>query len=149
MSPEPFQDPESSRCVLLAHRDHGLTEGMRSLLDTKFETVVMVANETSLIKSSSGMNPSLVVVDLSLADGDALGLIHRWRERFPDTKLIVLGAHDESSVSHSIIEAGADGYVVLREIANDLLLAIDQVNAGLVYEKRVGSAPENGAPEPA
>jgi hypothetical protein len=35
-------------CVLLADRHHGLTEGVRGLLETAFGTVLMVADEASL-----------------------------------------------------------------------------------------------------
>ena len=34
---------EVNRCVLLADRHHGLSEGVRGLLETVFEVVVMVA----------------------------------------------------------------------------------------------------------
>ena len=35
---------EVVRCVLLADRHHGLTEGVRGLLETSFDAVVMVAD---------------------------------------------------------------------------------------------------------
>ena len=53
-------------CVLLADRHHGLTEGVRGLLETAFATVVMVADEASLIDAASRLTPEIAVVDLSL-----------------------------------------------------------------------------------
>ena len=61
-------------CVLLADRHHDLTEGVRGLLETAFETVVMVADEASLLEGASRLRPDVAVVDLSLAGDHGLGL---------------------------------------------------------------------------
>jgi hypothetical protein len=42
-----------SDCVLLADRHHGLSEGIRGLLETSFNSVFPVADETSLIEGGS------------------------------------------------------------------------------------------------
>ena len=62
-------------CVLLADSHKELSEGVRGLLETKFATVVMVADETSLIEASGRLRPDMVVVDISLSrhDGFELG----------------------------------------------------------------------------
>jgi DNA-binding NarL/FixJ family response regulator len=116
--------------ALLAGRHHGLSEGIRSLLQTVFEVVVMVADETSLLESAKRLAPNLAVVDLSLAAEDGIGLLRRLRSLCPTLKLIVISAHDETSVSQSVLAAGADGFVLQRRIGTDLLLAVDTVRAG-------------------
>lgn len=120
----------SDRCVLLADRHHGLSEGLRGLLGTQFETVVMVADEASLMAAASRLQPLLAVVDLSLARDDKLEWIHRLRERCPGLKLIVLSVHDEPTVCQAVIAAGADAFVLKRSVATDLLPAADAVLAG-------------------
>ena len=136
-------------CVLLADRNHGLTEGMRDLLMSAFDTVVMVADEISLFDSADRMEPNVVPIDLSLADGDGLGLIARWRIRFPLMRLIILGLHDDLSVAGRVIDAGADAFVLKRTIATDLL---DAVASGKVYlspaidDLRVSHQSSNSSP---
>ena len=49
-------------CVLLTDRHHGLTEGGRGLLETAFGTVVMVADEASLLEGASRLRPGVAVV---------------------------------------------------------------------------------------
>ncbi len=44
-------------CVLLADRHHGLSEGVRGLLETEFGTVVMVADEASLLEGAVRLRP--------------------------------------------------------------------------------------------
>ena len=70
-------------CVLLADRHHGLTEGVRGLLETAFGTVVMVADEASLLEGASRLRPDVAVVDLSLARDSGLGWLRALRAALP------------------------------------------------------------------
>ena len=114
-------------CVLLADRHHGLSEGIRGLLETAFETVVMVADEKSLLEGADRLHPEVVVVDLSLARGAGLDWLRALRERCPKLRVIVLSVHDEKSVERAAIEAGADAFVLKRAIATELLPAVERV----------------------
>jgi len=120
----------STSSVLLAAPHHGLAEGIRSLLGTAFDAVVMVADERSLCESAHRLEPRLAVVDLALAHGDIGGLIHRIRLGCPGLKVILLGAHDEPAVVQAAMKAGAEGLVAKREIATDLLPAVEGVLRG-------------------
>jgi DNA-binding NarL/FixJ family response regulator len=102
-------------------------EGVRGLLQTEFEAVVVVGDEVSLFETARQLEVSLAVVDLSLAGGDGLGLIRRVRNRFPQLKMIVLSVHAEKNVELAAIQAGADGFVPKGSIATDLLPTIDSV----------------------
>ena len=121
------------KCVLLADRHHGLTEGIRNLLETIFDAVVMVADETSLQESAIRLKPVVAVVDLTLDNGGGLGLLRRLHANNPDLKLVLLSLHDEESVSRAILEAGANAVVLKRAIVTDLLPAIEAVMADKVY----------------
>lgn len=119
-----------SGCVLLADRHHGLSEGIRSLLETSFNSVFLVADETSLIEGVGLLRPAVVVVDLSLGAGDVLGLIRELRARAPGAKVLLLSVYDEPSVIRTAAAAGADGIILKRAIATDLLPAVDAILAG-------------------
>ena len=47
--------------------------------------------------------------------------------------MLLLSVHDEPSVLRSAVAAGADGIVLKRAIATDLLPAVDAVLAGRRY----------------
>jgi DNA-binding NarL/FixJ family response regulator len=141
-------------CVLLAGRHHGLSEGIRGLLETAFEIVVMVADEASLLESAKRLVAKLAVIDVTLAREDGFGVVRRLRSVCPTLKLIVISSHDEISVSQSALAAGADGFVLKRSIATDLLSAVDAVRAGQRFvsqpqlEKcQTSAASENRPPE--
>ena len=53
-------------CVVLADGHQNMLEGIRGLLESMFETVVMVVNETSLFEALDKIKPELAVADLSL-----------------------------------------------------------------------------------
>jgi DNA-binding NarL/FixJ family response regulator len=118
---------QSLNCVLLADRHVGLTEGVRGLLTTVFATVVMVADEASLLEAAGRLAPDVAVVDLSLAPGSGLAWLPTIRERCPGLKVILLSVHDEQSVRRAALEAGADAVVLKRSIATDLLPAVARV----------------------
>jgi two-component system secretion response regulator SsrB len=128
-------------CVLLADRHHGLTEGVRGLLETAFGSVVMVADEASLIDAAGRLLPDVAVVDLSLARERGLGWLRAVRERCPDLKIIVLSVHDEHSVRRAAMDAGADAFVLKRAIATDLLAAVEDVRGDRHAEPVTGANP--------
>ena len=115
------------RCALLANRHLSLMEGVRGLLETEFEAVVVVGDEVSLFETARQLEVTLAIVDLSLARGNGVGLIRRIRNRFPKLKLIALSVHAQKSVELATIEAGADGFVPKGSVATDLLPMIDAV----------------------
>jgi len=116
-------------CVLLADRHHGLAEGVRGLLETAFGSVVMVAEETSLLEGAVRLQPDVAVVDLSLSHCRSLDWLRALKERCPGLKVIVLSVHDEPTVRQAALEAGADEFVLKRAIVTDLLPAVDRVRS--------------------
>ena len=114
-------------CVLLADRHHGVTEGICGLLKTAFGTVVMVNDQASLIEGAGRLRPDVAIVDLSLARESGLDWLREFRQRYPDIKMIVLSVHDEQSIRRAAMAAGADAFVIKRDIATDLLPAVELV----------------------
>jgi len=119
--------------VLLADRHHRLSEGVRGLLETTFAAVFMVADEASLMAGATQIQPTVTVVDLSLARGDIARLLRDLRRCAPGSKVVLLSVHDEPAVVSVALAAGADGVVLKRNISTDLLAAVDSVVAGKQY----------------
>jgi DNA-binding NarL/FixJ family response regulator len=120
-------------CVLLADRHHRFSEGVRGLLETAFSGVFLVADQASLMEGASRLLPDLVVVDVSLAEGDLCGLLGGIRARSPTAKILLLSVHDEAAVAAAAAAAGADGLILKREIATDLLPAVEALAGGERY----------------
>ena len=134
--------------MLLADRRHGLSEGIRGLLESEFRAVVMVADEISLMESAARMEPSLVVADLALARGESFGWLRRLLARCPKLRVIVLSDHDELTVKQAAFDAGAAGFVLTRQIASQLLEAVDEVLAGRRFAPPVADNAASPPDEP-
>jgi DNA-binding NarL/FixJ family response regulator len=120
-------------CVILADRHQDMLEGIRGLLETIFETVVMVAEKDSLFEAAERLEPDLSIVDLSLPISGDINIIRQLKERFPDLKLIMLSVHDEQSVIEQVLSSGAAGFVLKRTAGTDLIPAVEKVLGGHTY----------------
>ncbi len=103
------------------------------MLETAFDAVMMVADANSLFEGGERLQPALAVVELSLSGNGGLNLLHTLQSRCPGLKIIVLGMHDEPTLVRSVLEAGANGYVLTSAIGTDLLAAVEAVLAGNTY----------------
>ena len=93
----------------------------------------MVANEASLLEGADRLKPAIVVVDLSLSDGDVRGLLMRVHGRSPGSKVLMLTVHDEPTIAQATLTAGADAVVLKRSLATDLVPAVAALRAGERY----------------
>jgi DNA-binding NarL/FixJ family response regulator len=119
--------------VILADGHQNMLEGIRSLLETVFDVVMMVADEKSLLDSLEKVHPKLVVVDLSLPVTEEINVARSIRKRNPDMKVIILSVHDEQTAVDDCLSAGATGFVLKRTAANDLIPAVWEVLKGRTY----------------
>ncbi len=129
--------------VLVAVSHGGLGEGIRGLLATEFESVVMVADESSLCACATQLRPDLAVMDVQLGGGgEGPRLISRLRSLLPETKVLALGGSDPS-LTRAALAAGADGYLAKSTLGSELLPAVERLRKG-----RAGACagPGNGAP---
>jgi len=117
-------------CALLAEPHHGLADGVRSLLATEFDAVMMVTDQTSLLEAAGRLDLRLAVVDLSLARPDVGAFLRTLRTECPALRVVFLSVHDDTAVSRSVLDAGADGFVVKRNIAAELLPVVDAALRG-------------------
>ncbi len=72
--------------VLLADSHQDMLEGIRSLLETVFEVVVMVADQKSLLDSLDKISPDLVVVDLSLPGTQETNIVRLLKSLKPELR---------------------------------------------------------------
>ena len=119
--------------VLVADSHSPMLEGVRSLLEERFESVVMVADEMSLLPTAEKLQPDLVIVDVSFPMTGTKNAVAVLRERFPDIRLIALSIHDESVAVERVLASGASAYVLKRCATTDLVPALEEVSAGRVY----------------
>ena len=116
--------------VLLVDRHPALVESIRDLLETLFDTVVMVSDAKSLIETLKRFRPDLVVVDLEMpvtGEQNVANLLNRYD---PELKFIVLSTHEGREVMEKCRSSGASGYILKRSSAGNLIKAVEAVQNG-------------------
>lgn len=113
--------------VLLADSHQGMLDSVRSIIESMFDMVFMVADEVSLFEVAEKTHPDLIIADLSLQITKEINIVRRLKKGFPGIKLIVLSVHDEQTAISACMEAGADAFVLKRSAVDDLIPAINDV----------------------
>ncbi len=80
--------------------------------------------------------PQMLLVDLNLKDGNSLGVIGTLRDQFPNVPILVISQFDNIRSAEYALRAGAVGYVMKEEAAQEILTAIRTVLRKETYISR-------------
>lgn len=92
-----------------------------------------VQTEREARSAIRALSPDVVIVDISLGQGDGLELVRDVHAQLPDLPMLVLSMHDESIYAERLLAAGASGYIMKQAASELLLVALRQVLAGGTY----------------
>jgi DNA-binding NarL/FixJ family response regulator len=128
--------PDGRNRRILIVDDHPLVRvGLSSLIEAEADLVV--CGETGKMREAVDLvrtaNPDLVIVDLSLADGNGLDLVKRLAAQHDKLRILVCSMHDESLFAHRVLGAGARGYVNKQEAARHIVSAIRHLLNGKIW----------------
>jgi DNA-binding NarL/FixJ family response regulator len=85
--------------------------------------------------------PDLMLLDLRLKGGDPIELIKSLRVEHPKVKVLVLSQYDELIFAERALRAGAFGYIMKENAADEVMRAVRKVLAGeLYFSDRVAAA---------
>lgn len=116
--------------VLVGHAHQRLSEGLRDWLQASFDGVFMVADRTSLVEGAQRLRPTLLVVDMALAEGNLGALLAELKGQAPHSPTLLLSDYDDARIDTAALAAGAAGVVHKSSLAAELLPAVDAVLAG-------------------
>ncbi len=86
------------------------------------------------------LKPDLIILDLRLKGSDGLELIKSFTAQSPATRILILSQYESRLYVERALRAGALGYVVKEQAADQILKAIRAVLAGEVYLTRAMTA---------
>ena len=121
--------------VLIADDHAILRAGLRMLVDDQKDMRVVGEAGTleTTLNQTQALNPDVVLLDLTMPDGNAVSVIEPVLAASPGTRVLVLTMHDGEAYLRKAIAAGAAGYVVKRAADTELLSAIRTVSEGRSY----------------
>ena len=109
--------------VVLADDHPVVRSGLAALLDTAegIDVVAAAANGQEAVDAVSRLRPAVVLMDLRMPVLDGAGATAQIRDRFPDTKVLVLTTYDDDSDIMRAVESGAVGYL-LKDTPGDRII---------------------------
>ena len=131
---------EKKITVLLVD-DHSLVRrGFRRMLEDEsdMEVVGEAGDGEESIKLAKKLHPQVVVMDCALPGMNGLQATRQIIEVLPETAVLMLSMHTESTWVRQAVEAGAKGYVLKNALDLELGAAIRKVAAGeTVFDPQV------------
>jgi len=114
-----------------------------AIVRTGLKAVLADAPEIDVVGEASGGNEAVdlltriaadvVVMDLSMSDGDGLTATHEITSTGDGTRVLVLTMHAEEAYLEAVLEAGASGYLGKANADQDLVEAVHAVARGEIF----------------
>ena len=129
------EDPGPVTRLFLVDDEMVVRRGLRMLLSVQpdLEVCGEAGTEHDALEGILALKPDLVVVDLSLKEGDGMALIKQLHHVRPALKILVFTMHDQAHYAATAFAAGAHGYVLKEEGAERVIEAIELVRRGGRY----------------
>jgi len=128
--------PLSERARILIVDDHPIVrQGLKRLIDQHADLVVCAeaSDGHEALEAIRASKPDAAIVDIMLAEASGIELIKDIKARYPDVAILVLSYHDEVIYAERALRAGAAGYIMKDESAEELVNALCRVLSGAVY----------------
>lgn len=117
--------------ILLAD-DHKLVrEGMRLYLESQgIQVVGEAVNGREALELARELLPDVVIMDVNMPELSGVEATRRIRHDHDEIRVLVLTAYNEASYIHSLLDAGADGFVLKTASLSEVYQALLDVEAG-------------------
>lgn len=117
---------------LLLADDHPLIrEGLRSsLADQGFQVVAEAEDGRSAVDLALEHRPDVVVIDIGMPELDGLEACRRILRQRPNSRVMVLTAHDDEGMREAALKAGAMAYVLKSATTGEISDAVRALARG-------------------
>lgn len=106
--------------VLVVDDEAALRKLVRVALESLDWKVIEAADSKHAVIEAATGQPDLILLDLTLPDGDGLDVLVRLRE-FSSVPIIVVSARGDDSAKIALLDAGADDYITKPFSTGELL----------------------------
>ena len=116
--------------------DHAIVRtGLKAVLAEAVEIDVVgeASSGTEALAVLARVPADIVVMDISMSDGDGLTTTRAITGAGPSPRVLVVTMHAEEAYLEAVLEAGASGYLVKSTADRDLVEAIRAVARGEVF----------------
>jgi len=136
MATDETETPTVRKARVLIVDDHPIARlGLAQLINQEqdLEVSAEAENAQEALKAFASCEPDVAIVDISLRGRNGLELVRDIRARHSSLPILVLSIHDETLYAGRALRAGASGYIMKEEAAEEVVAAIRCVLAGEIY----------------
>ncbi|HOC41561.1 MAG TPA: response regulator transcription factor [Thermoanaerobaculales bacterium] len=119
--------------VLLADDHRMVAEGIRNLLEDRFEVVDVVEDGRALLEAARKLVPDVVVADIGMPVVNGIEATIRLKQEQPGIKVVILTMHREEAYARRALEVGASAFVLKAAAPSELVEAIEAALAGKTF----------------
>ncbi len=120
--------------VLLADDHAVIADGIRHLLAARdFDVVASVHDGVEAVRLTAELRPDLILLDIVMPHMNGIDAARAIVATDPQARIIMLSMYSDSERVHQAMQAGARGYVLKRDLSNDLVEAMRLVAEGGRY----------------
>ncbi|MDR6842149.1 DNA-binding NarL/FixJ family response regulator [Pseudoxanthomonas sacheonensis] len=121
--------------ILLADDHAVVREGLRALLEQQpdMRVVAEASDGPTALRMVVGETPDVIVLDMKMPGATAVETIEAIKQQRPRTQVLVFTSYAEDSQVRDALTAGATGYLLKDALAEDLIRAVREVNAGRAW----------------
>lgn len=116
--------------------DHILVlDGLQARLEMEanIEVIGTASNGLEALEKAQQLQPDLVLMDVSMPILNGLEATKRFRSEQANIKILMLSMHNDKEYILSLIQSGANGYVLKDVSSEELVQAINMVHQGGTY----------------
>lgn len=120
--------------VIIVDDNKPFRQCLRSITEScGAEVVAEAENGQSGVDTAERIRPDLVLLDVTMPVMSGFAVAKRLRERLPLIRIIFVSQHQDRLYANKAFESGANGYVVKRAAATDLVAAIEAVVSHRIF----------------
>lgn len=116
--------------------DHPLfREGLKAIVSEAdgFTVVAEAGSGSEAMDRALECRPDIVLMDIALPSKNGIQAITELRNQLPDTKYVVISMHSEADYIVEAFRAGANGYMIKKSAATQLLEGLRSVASGGMF----------------
>ncbi|HOH06908.1 MAG TPA: response regulator transcription factor [bacterium] len=121
--------------IMIADDHAVLRDGLRLLLSSypQFEVIGEADDGMTAVATALQIKPDVLLLDIAMPNMRGIEAILELKRFEPEIKILVLSMHDREEYVLQAMKNGADGYILKKSAAAELVAALNHVISGEIY----------------
>lgn len=124
--------------VLIVDDHVVMAEGLRHLIEAQPDLVVVgcVSDGREALRKVVELRPDVVMMDIAMPELNGIEATRLIVQRVPKSQVVILSMHSNQEYVLRALQAGARGYLLKKNAADEVLMAIRAVHSGRRFLSR-------------